>query len=68
MGKDNCHRTVDALYAKIVIFVILLGYDMFFSQPKEKNGGSHFAMAQPSLFFPHFDFTLMNVYMNTEIK
>ena len=25
-------------------------------------------MAQPSLFFPHFDFTLMNVYMNTEIK
>ncbi len=25
-------------------------------------------MAQPSLFFPHFDFTLMNVYMNTGIK
>ena len=25
-------------------------------------------MAQPSLFFPHFDFTLMNVYTNTEIK
>ena len=25
-------------------------------------------MALPSLFFPHFDFTLMNVYMNTEIK
>ena len=25
-------------------------------------------MAQASLFFPHFDFTLMNVYMNTGIK
>ncbi len=25
-------------------------------------------MAQPSLFFPHFDFTLMNVYMNTGDK
>ena len=25
-------------------------------------------MAQPSLFFPYFDFTLMNVYMNTGIK
>lgn len=27
-----------------------------------------FAVAQPSLFFPYFDFTLMNVYMNTGIK
>jgi len=27
-----------------------------------------FEVAQPSLFFPHFDFTLMNVYMNTGIK
>jgi len=27
-----------------------------------------FVMAQPSLFFPYFDFTLMNVYMNTGIK
>ena len=35
---------------------------------KRENGCSHFAMAQPSLFFPHFDFTLMNVYMNTGIK
>ena len=25
-------------------------------------------MAQPSLFFPYFDITLMNVYMNTGIK
>lgn len=25
-------------------------------------------MAQPSLFFPYFDFTLMNVYMDTGIK
>ena len=25
-------------------------------------------MAQPSIFFPYFDFTLMNVYMNTGIK
>ena len=25
-------------------------------------------MAKPSLFFPDFDFTLMNVYMNTGIK
>lgn len=40
MGKDNCHRTVDVLYTKIVIFVILLGYDMFFSQPKEKTAGT----------------------------
>ena len=35
---------------------------------KRENGWSHLAMAQPSLFFPHFDFTLMNVYMNTRIK
>ena len=27
-----------------------------------------FEVAQPSLFFPYFDFTLMNVYMNTRIK
>lgn len=27
-----------------------------------------FAVAQPSLFFPHFDFTLMNVYRNTGVK
>ena len=31
---------------------------------KRENGRNHFAMTQPSLFFPHFDFTLMNVYMN----
>lgn len=35
---------------------------------KRKKGWSHLAMAQPSLFFPYFDFTLMNVYMNTGIK
>ena len=35
---------------------------------KRKNGWHHLAMAQPSLFFPYFDFTLMNVYMNTGIK
>ena len=35
---------------------------------KRENGRNHLAMAQPSLFFPYFDFTLMNVYMNTGIK
>ena len=34
---------------------------------KEKMAKNIF-MAQPSLFFPHFNFTLMNVYMNTGIK
>ncbi len=34
---------------------------------KRKMAESIF-MAQPSLFFPYFDFTLMNVYMNTGIK
>lgn len=28
---------------------------------KRENVRNHLAMAQPSLFFPHFDFTLMNV-------
>lgn len=36
-------------------------------QPKEKMAES-ISMAQPSPFFPYFDFTLMNVYMNTRIK
>ena len=31
-------------------------------QTKEKMAGAIF-MAQPSLFFPNFDFTLMNVYI-----
>ena len=53
MGKDNCHRTVDALYTKIVIFVILLGYDMFFSQPKEKMAEAIFYGAAIS-FLPLF--------------
>ena len=35
---------------------------------QKKNGWSHLAMAQPYLFFPYFDFTLMNIYMNTRIK
>ena len=35
---------------------------------QKKKAVANFAMAQPSLFFPYFDFTLMNVYMNTEIK
>jgi len=44
----------------------VLGSEIFCSQ--KKNGWSHYSMAQPSLFFPYFDFTLMNVYMNTGIK
>ena len=35
---------------------------------KRKNSWSHFTVAQPSLIFPYFDFTLMNVYRNTGIK
>ena len=35
---------------------------------KREKWLSPFEMAQPSLFFPYFDFTLMNVYMNTGIK
>ena len=30
--------------------------------------GKSVCLAQPSLFFPYFDFILMNVYMNTVIK
>jgi len=54
------------LYAvKFVVWRIRFG-NIFCRQ--KKNGWSHFAMAQPSLIFPYFDFTLMNVYMNTGIK
>ena len=38
-----------------------------FAAKREKQLNPFF-MAQPSLFFPYFDFTLMNVYMNTGIK
>ena len=39
-----------------------------FAAKREKWLSPFSFMAQPSLFFPHFDFTLMNVYMNTGIK
>ena len=29
---------------------------------------TNIVVVQPSLFFPYFDFTLINVYMNTGIK
>ena len=52
--------------------VILLGFNNTRSTNKfcsqKKKAVANFAMAQPSLFFPYFDFTLMNVYMNTGIK
>ena len=52
--------------------VILLGFNNTRSTSKfcsqKKKAVANFAMAQPSLFFPYFDFTLMNVYMNTGIK
>ncbi len=35
---------------------------------QKKNGNSYYIMAPPSLFFPYFDFALMNVYGNTGIK
>ena len=35
---------------------------------QKKNSWSHYIMAQPSLFFPYFDFTLISVYMSTGIK
>lgn len=38
-----------------------------FAAKREKQLNPFF-MAQPSHFFPYFDFTLMNVYMNTGIK
>ena len=52
--------------------VILLGFNNTrstnkFCSQKRKMAESIF-MAQPSLFFPYFDFTSMNVYMNTGIK
>ena len=45
---------------------ILLGAHIFAA--KREKWLSPFEVSQPSLFFPHFDFTLMNVYMNTGIK
>jgi hypothetical protein len=52
-----------------VVFCLAFAFGLLNkSRSQNKNGCSHFAMAQPSLFFPHFDFTLMNVYMNTGIK
>ena len=52
--------------------VILLGFNNTrstnkFCSQKRKIAESIFK-AQPSFFSPYFDFTLMNVYMNTEIK
>ena len=51
---------------------ILLGLNSTRSTYKfcsqKKKAVANFAMAQPSLFFPYIDFTLMNVYMNTGIK
>lgn len=38
----------------------------FYSQKRKM--AEPIEVAQPSLFFPYFDFTLMNVYMNTGIK
>ena len=37
-----------------------LGSGKYFAAKRE-NGWSHFTMAQPSLFFLYFDFTLMNL-------
>jgi len=51
----------------VFCLAIVLGLLISFAAKRE-NGCSHFAMAQPYLFFPYFDFTLMNVYMNTGIK
>jgi len=47
--------------------LITPGAQVNFAAKREK-WLSPFEVSQPSLFFPHFDFTLMNVYMNTEIK
>ena len=47
--------------------LIAPGAHMNFAAKREK-WLSPFEVAQPSLFFPRFDFTLMNVYMNTGIK
>ena len=40
---------------------------IFKIEPKEKMAVAIFH-GEPFLFFPYFDFTLMNVYMNTGIK
>ena len=47
--------------------LITPGAQINFAAKREK-WLSPFEVAQPSLFSPYFDFTLMNVYMNTEIK
>lgn len=40
-----------------------LGSGKYFAAKRE-NGWSHFTMAQPSLFFLYFDFTLMNSFLS----
>ena len=41
---------------------------IYFCRQKKKWLEPFSFMAQPSLFFPYFDFALMNVYMNTGIN
>ena len=54
---------VEGAFCLAIVIGLFISY-----AAKRKNSWNHLAMAQPSLFFPHFDFTLMNVYMNTGIK
>lgn len=51
------------------VFCLAFAFELLnkFRSQKKKIVETLF-MAQPSLFFPLFDFTLMNVYMNTEIR
>lgn len=47
---------------------LISGLLIRFAAKREKWLSPFSFMAQPSLFFPYIDFTLMNVYMNTGIK
>lgn len=49
-------------------FCLAIVLGLFISYAAKRKMAEPIFKAQPSLFFPQFDFTLMNVYMNTGIK
>lgn len=62
----NC-RILSLVGVSFCLALITPGAHINFTAKREK-WLCPFEAAQPSLFFPDFDFTLMNVYMNTGIK
>lgn len=62
----DSNRGILSLVRVIFGRTLHLGKFISFAAKREK-WLKPFAVVQPSLFFPYFDFTLMNVYMNTGI-